>query len=184
MIMSNSLAIMRPELVREWSDKNLPLTPDKITYGSNKIVWWKAACGHEWQTSVKARSKGENCPVCSGARVIEGINDLAGKSGKHVMCEKPMAASYKEAQDMLAAAKESAPVPAAQSSTRLFGGTHRAVSRSILRFARRFRSSERSYSPDTRSQKPLTVLSGSPAPLFCRPSLSGPLSPRSAPRRR
>ncbi len=77
MIMSNSLATMRPELVREWSGKNLPLTPDKITYGSNKIVWWKAACGHEWQTSVKARSKGENCPICSGARVIEGINDLA-----------------------------------------------------------------------------------------------------------
>ncbi len=76
MIMSNSLAAMRPELVREWSDKNLPLTPDKITYGSNKIVWWKAACGHEWQTSVKARSKGENCPICSGARVIAGINDL------------------------------------------------------------------------------------------------------------
>ena len=76
MIMSNSLAAMRPELVREWSDKNLPLTPDKITYGSNRIVWWKAACGHEWQTSVKARSKGENCPICSGARVIEGINDL------------------------------------------------------------------------------------------------------------
>lgn len=77
MIMGNSLAAMRPELVREWSDKNLPLMPDKITYGSNKIVWWKAACGHEWQTSVKARSKGENCPICSGARVIEGINDLA-----------------------------------------------------------------------------------------------------------
>lgn len=77
MIMNNNLAAMCPELVREWSDKNLPLTPDKITYGSNKIVWWKAACGHEWQTSVKARSKGENCPICSGARVIEGINDLA-----------------------------------------------------------------------------------------------------------
>ena len=75
--MSNSLAAMRPALVREWSDKNLPLTPDKITYGSNKIVWWKAACGHEWQTSVKARSNGENCPICSGARVIAGINDLA-----------------------------------------------------------------------------------------------------------
>jgi len=75
--MSNSLAVMRPELVREWSDKNLPLTPDKITYGSNKIVWWKADCGHEWQASVKARSGGENCPICSGARVIEGINDLA-----------------------------------------------------------------------------------------------------------
>lgn len=75
--MEKSLTAMNPELVAEWSDKNLPLTPDKITYGSNKIVWWKAACGHEWQTSVKARSKGENCPICSGARVIEGINDLA-----------------------------------------------------------------------------------------------------------
>lgn len=75
--MSNSLAVMRPELVREWSDKNLSLTPDKITYGSNKIVWWKADCGHEWQASVKARSGGENCPICSGARVVEGINDLA-----------------------------------------------------------------------------------------------------------
>lgn len=75
--MSNSLAVMRPELVREWSDKNLPMTPDKVTYGSNKIFWWKADCGHEWQASVKARSGGENCPICSGARVIEGINDLA-----------------------------------------------------------------------------------------------------------
>ena len=37
----------------------------------------KGACGHEWETSVKARSKGEKCPICSGARVIEGINDLA-----------------------------------------------------------------------------------------------------------
>ena len=75
--MSNSLAGVHPELISEWSEKNLPLTPDKITFGSNKRVWWKGACGHEWETSVKARSKGEKCPICSGARVIEGINDLA-----------------------------------------------------------------------------------------------------------
>lgn len=75
--MNNSLSAVHPELVSEWSEKNLPLTPDKITYGSNKLVWWKAACGHEWQTSVKARSSGEKCPICSGARVVEGINDLA-----------------------------------------------------------------------------------------------------------
>ena len=75
--MSNSLASVHPELIPEWSEKNLPLTPDKITFGSNKRVWWKGACGHEWETSVKARSKGEKCPICSGARVIEGINDLA-----------------------------------------------------------------------------------------------------------
>ena len=75
--MNNSLAEVHPELVSEWSEKNLPLTPDDITFGSNKKVWWKGACGHEWQTSVKARSNGEKCPICSGARAIAGINDLA-----------------------------------------------------------------------------------------------------------
>ena len=75
--MGNLLSEVHPELIEQWSERNLPLTPDKITYGSNKIVWWKGACGHDWQTSIKARSNGENCPICSGARVVEGINDLA-----------------------------------------------------------------------------------------------------------
>lgn len=75
--MSNSLSAVHPELIVEWSKKNLPLTPDDITFGSNKIVWWKGSCGHEWQTSVKARSNGEKCPICSGARAAAGINDLS-----------------------------------------------------------------------------------------------------------
>lgn len=40
--MSNILSEVHPELVAEWSDKNLPLTPDRITYGSNKVVGGKA----------------------------------------------------------------------------------------------------------------------------------------------
>ncbi len=75
--MNNSLAMVHPELIAEWSEKNLPLTPDTVTYGSNKVMWWKGACGHEWQSSIKSRSAGEKCPICSGARVVEGINDLA-----------------------------------------------------------------------------------------------------------
>jgi|GEM_PF-1957218 len=43
--MSNSLSAVHPELVAEWSDKNFPLTPDSVTFGSNKKVWWKCACG-------------------------------------------------------------------------------------------------------------------------------------------
>ena len=74
--MSNRLSAVHPELVAEWSDRNLPLTPDSITFGSNKKVWWKGACGHEWETSVKARSNGEKCPICSGARVVTGINGI------------------------------------------------------------------------------------------------------------
>lgn len=29
--MENSLAVMHPEIVCEWSEKNLPLTPDTVT---------------------------------------------------------------------------------------------------------------------------------------------------------
>ena len=36
--MSNSLATVHPELIVEWSDRNLPLTPDSVTFGSNKKV--------------------------------------------------------------------------------------------------------------------------------------------------
>ena len=74
--MENSLSNKRPELVSEWSPRNGALTPDDISYGSNKLFWWTGKCGHEWQASAKSRSSGEKCPICSGARVIEGINDL------------------------------------------------------------------------------------------------------------
>ena len=75
--MDNSLAAMRPEIVTEWSPRNLPLSPEDISYGSKKVYWWKGKCGHEWEASAKARSQGEKCPICSGKRIIPGINDLA-----------------------------------------------------------------------------------------------------------
>lgn len=75
--MENSLAAMRPEIVTEWSPRNLPLSPENISYGSKKVFWWRGKCGHEWEASAKARSQGEKCPICAGKRIIPGINDLA-----------------------------------------------------------------------------------------------------------
>ena len=65
MAMNNSLAEVRPELVPEWSEKNLPLKPDEITFGSNKKVWWRGACGHESHLNITISkymsiSKGES----------------------------------------------------------------------------------------------------------------------------
>ena len=37
MAMNNSLAEVHPELITEWSEKNLPLTPDDITFGSHTM---------------------------------------------------------------------------------------------------------------------------------------------------
>ena len=50
--MSNLLSEVHPELISEWSEKNLLLTPDSITFGSNKKVWWKGACGYEWKSVI------------------------------------------------------------------------------------------------------------------------------------
>ncbi len=44
--MNNSLAKVHPELVSEWSYKNLSLTPQIIIFGSNKKVWWRGVCSH------------------------------------------------------------------------------------------------------------------------------------------
>jgi len=76
-MMKNSFAVTYPELICEWSERNHPITPENITYGSNKLYWWKGGCGHAWLSSPKSRSAGEKCPICSGDRVVEGINDLS-----------------------------------------------------------------------------------------------------------
>ena len=69
-----------PELMAEWNwEKNneLGLDPNKITYGSNKKVWWKCKRGHEWEATISSRAFGNNCPYCSNKKVLVGYNDLA-----------------------------------------------------------------------------------------------------------
>ena len=38
--MSNLLSEVHPELVSEWSNKNLPLTPDKITWTAHTQAYF------------------------------------------------------------------------------------------------------------------------------------------------
>lgn len=63
-------------LLEEWSDKNLPLTPKDISYGSKEKPWWVCEHGHEWQAAVYTRTSGSGCPYCTGRRVDCGRNDI------------------------------------------------------------------------------------------------------------
>ena len=74
---SETLRQRFPALAKEWSEKNLPLTPDQVTPYSHAVVWWKGKCGHEWKSSVQNRSNGGGCPYCSSRKVLPGFNDLA-----------------------------------------------------------------------------------------------------------
>ena len=56
----------RPELRDEWDwDINIGLNPYQLTYGSNKIAWWKCQRGHHWKSAIAKRTiRGDGCPQC------------------------------------------------------------------------------------------------------------------------
>lgn len=66
----NDLAITHPQLAAEWDyEKNGELTPQSITYGSGKKIWWKCPLGHSYQASPLHRTIGStNCPICNSGR--------------------------------------------------------------------------------------------------------------------
>lgn len=64
------------KLLSAWDVRNAPLTPQDVSYGSKRKVWWHCSKGHVWQSAVYCRSKGCGCPVCSGKLIREGENDL------------------------------------------------------------------------------------------------------------
>ena len=67
----------RTNLLKEWDEsRNFPLTPDTVSYGSKKKVWWTCENGHSWQTTVHVRSEGSGCPYCAGRKVLPGFNNL------------------------------------------------------------------------------------------------------------
>lgn len=74
----NDLASKHPFLLYEWDyEKNKDVSPENISAGSGKKVWWKCAQGHSWQDTVNHRADGRGCPYCGNKKIIEGENDLA-----------------------------------------------------------------------------------------------------------
>lgn len=55
---TNSIASLAPDLAREWHPtKNAPLTPEQVTIGSRRQVWWlRADTGEEFQARINSRT--------------------------------------------------------------------------------------------------------------------------------
>ena len=72
------LATTHPLLAAEWDEeRNGALSPEDVTRGSEKNVWWRCPEGHSYQAMVFSRVAGTACPYCSGKKVLAGFNDLA-----------------------------------------------------------------------------------------------------------
>ena len=75
----NDLASHFPDIAAQWdTEKNGSLTAQKVSFYSNRRVWWRCERGHSYQAAVSGRTmRGSGCPYCAGRRVLPGFNDLA-----------------------------------------------------------------------------------------------------------
>ena len=65
----NDLATLDPAIAAQWAqDLNGTLTPQMVTGGSAKRVWWRCDQGHVWVAKIYARTgpQRSGCPVCAG----------------------------------------------------------------------------------------------------------------------
>lgn len=65
----NSIYITNPELIPYWNvEKNQDFTMEKVTYASDKKVWWKCPnCDYEWYgkvCSMTSKKEKNLCPIC------------------------------------------------------------------------------------------------------------------------
>ena len=63
------IADQRLDLLTEWDgEKNAPLSPWTVSYGSKKRVWWTCPDGHVWKAMVYSRGSVQRsgCPICAG----------------------------------------------------------------------------------------------------------------------
>lgn len=76
--LSKNLLRQHPALASQWHvSRNGTLTPEHVTPGSHKKVWWTCAAGHEWQAEIKSRANGSGCPYCANRSLLRQENDLA-----------------------------------------------------------------------------------------------------------
>jgi Zn ribbon nucleic-acid-binding protein len=69
----NDLATTHPQIAVE----ALGWDPTTLSFGNGKILNWLCPLGHQYRTSVNARVRGNNCPICSNHTVLKEFNDLA-----------------------------------------------------------------------------------------------------------
>lgn len=73
----NDLRTKFPAIADEWSEKNNPFKPEDFMSKSNQSVYWECRSCHQiWLARIGDRTSGHGCPVCTGEKLVRGINDL------------------------------------------------------------------------------------------------------------
>ena len=65
----NDLATAEPTVAAQWHPTlNGSFTPQMVTAGSHRKVWWQCANGHVWKAAIYPRAGKQRCgcPICAG----------------------------------------------------------------------------------------------------------------------
>lgn len=65
----NDLRTLEPKVAAQWHPTlNAPVTPDMVTVGARRKVWWQCEEGHVWKSVIYSRTGPMKCgcPVCAG----------------------------------------------------------------------------------------------------------------------
>ena len=72
------LLTLFPKIANEWDYEKNNDRPEDYTPSSSKKKWWLCDKGHSYDMAISSRtSSKQNCPYCSGNRVLKGFNDFA-----------------------------------------------------------------------------------------------------------
>lgn len=73
------LSIKFPKIAKEWDyANNGELTPNDVTYGSKKKVFWICSkCGESYPCTISNRTLGKGCPYCCHNPKVNSKNNLA-----------------------------------------------------------------------------------------------------------
>ena len=71
------LSVTHPYLIEEWHPTKNTTLFSEASQGSDKLIWWKGSCNHEWETTISNKVKGKQCPFCTNRQVFPGFNDLS-----------------------------------------------------------------------------------------------------------
>ena len=65
----NDLAAKAPDVAAQWHPTlNGNLTPEMVTPGSHRRVWWQCPLGHTWKAFVYSRTGGAEWRLCRDCR--------------------------------------------------------------------------------------------------------------------
>lgn len=70
------LATKFPEVARWWDEDLNEARPSEVMPSSHVKFWWKCPEKHSFDLPASKMTSRFSCPVCSGKRIIPGLNDL------------------------------------------------------------------------------------------------------------